>query len=119
MTSHIKGIKAQTLARLATRAELRQPGILERRLSAPGAGGSGLGGMFASSLMGSVVGSVIGSAIAHQFMGGFGHAPMDTSGDQVASADDSDTDTGDTDTGNDSGDDLGGDIGGDDLGSDL
>ena len=113
---------AQTLARMATRAELRQPGTLERRLSGPGAAGPGLGGMFASSLMGSVVGSVIGSAIAHQFLGGFGHSPMDTSGDQVASGDvatdDSDTDTGDTDTGDDSAD-LGGDSGGDDIGSDL
>ncbi len=56
----------RTLARMATRAELRRPGTLERSF-----GGSSLGGMFAGSLLGSIAGTVIGSAIAHQFLGGF------------------------------------------------
>jgi len=99
----------QTLARMATRAELRQPGTLERTLG----GGPGLGGMFASSLLGSVVGSVIGSTIAHQLLGGFQHdAGMgnDASSDEVAS---DDADAADPDSGG-SGDDLGGGLG-DDL----
>jgi hypothetical protein len=98
----------QTLARMATRAELRQPGALERTLSGPG-----LGGMFASSLIGSVVGSVIGSAIAHQLLGGFPHSPA--AGDEPASdavADDADS-GGDADS-EGFGDDLGGGFG-DDL----
>ena len=56
----------RALARMATRAELRQPGTLERSF-----GGMSLGGMFAGSLLGSIAGTVIGSAIAHQFLGGF------------------------------------------------
>jgi len=99
----------QTLARMATRAELRQPGTMERTLG----GGPGLGGMFASSLMGSVVGSVIGSAIAHQFLGGFPHEAG--AGDEAASdaAGVDDADAAEADSG-DSGDDLGGGLG-DDL----
>jgi len=107
----------QTLARMATRAELRQPGFLERRLGSTGVGGPGLGGMFASSLLGSVVGSVIGSAIAHQFLGEPGHMPADTPGDHVSTdevAADDDLDADDADA-SDYGDDVGGDFGGDDL----
>jgi len=98
----------RTLARMATRAELRQPGTIERTL-----GGPGLGGMFASSPMGSVVGSVIGSAIAHQFLGGFSHEPA--TGEEPASdaAAGDDADVAEADSG-DSGDDLGGGLG-DDL----
>src|SRR6267143_1457751 len=106
----------QTLARMATRAELRQPGFLEQRLGGTALGSPGLGGMFASSLLGSVVGSVIGSAIAHQFLGGSGHLPAETPGDQSASnevAADDDMDTADADASDY--DDVGGDIGGDDF----
>ena len=109
-------IDPQTLARMATRAELRQPGFLERRLGGTGPGGPGLGGMFASSLLGSVVGSVIGSAIAHQFLGGPEHLAADTPGDHVATDEgvaDDDVDTADADAS--AYDDVGGDIGGDDF----
>ena len=54
------------LARVATRAELRQPGTLERSF-----GGMGMGGMVASSLLGSIAGSFIGTAIAQQLLEGF------------------------------------------------
>src|SRR3712207_1521988 len=58
-----------SLARMATRAELRQPGTLERTFGGMGGGygGPGFGSMFASSLLGSIAGYVIGSAIADQF----------------------------------------------------
>src|SRR5919201_321881 len=46
-----EGADPQALARMATRAEMREPGALERTL----ARGPGLGGMFASSLFGSIV----------------------------------------------------------------
>jgi hypothetical protein len=94
----------ETLARMATRSELRQPGVLERTLQRPGLGGAGLGGMFGSSLMGSIVGSVLGSAIAHEMFGGFHHdsgAQDEGTSDAVAS------DEGEADT--DEGDDFGGD----------
>ena len=78
----------QALARMATRAELRQPGFLERTLGARGAGGGiGLGGMFAGSLLSSIAGTFIGTAIAHQFLGGFDDAQPTDSGDHHAAHD--------------------------------
>jgi hypothetical protein len=70
----------QALARLATRAELREPGTLQRVFGgarfggAPGMGGMGMGGSFAGTLLSSIAGTFIGTAIAHQFLDGFdGH----------------------------------------------
>jgi hypothetical protein len=65
----------QALARLATRAEVREPGIMERIFTrTPGAGaGPGFGGIMASSLLGSVAGTVLGTMIAQSF---FGHHGM-------------------------------------------
>jgi hypothetical protein len=57
----------RNLARLATRAEARQPGTLERTFGNMGGGGPGFGSMLASSMLGSIAGYVIGSAIADQF----------------------------------------------------
>lgn len=61
-----------TLARAATRAELRQPGSLERSLSGNSAGvtpgAPGFGSMLASSLLGTVAGYVIGSALVSAFL---------------------------------------------------
>lgn len=64
----------QTLARAATRAEMRQPGVLERMFgsTAPAGGAAfgaapGLGSMMAGSLLGSVAGTVLGSMIAQEF----------------------------------------------------
>lgn len=61
----------QALARAATRAEMRQPGVLERVFGAgPGAGAGampGFGSMMAGGLLGSVAGTVLGSMIAHEF----------------------------------------------------
>ena len=50
------GASPQTLARLATRQEMRQPGSM--------------GGLMAGSLLSSIAGAMIGSAIAQQFFGG-------------------------------------------------
>jgi hypothetical protein len=124
---------AQSLARLATRAEMRQPGMMERAFGGGGlgmgGGGMGLGGAIGGSLLGSIAGSVIGSAIAHQLFGGFhGFGGMDQGAMEhgaiadhgaIASADTSDAE-GSDDVGDDSGDD-GGDLGdsGGDLGGDF
>jgi hypothetical protein len=71
----------RSLARAATRSELRQPGFLERTFGG-GYGGYGGGGymrsgpsfgsMLGGSLLGSVAGVVIGSAIADALMPGIG-----------------------------------------------
>jgi hypothetical protein len=100
----------ETLARMATRAELRQPGILERSFQGPG-----LGGMFASSLMGTIVGSVLGSAIAHQMFGGFPHdaAARDEGTSEGVAGDEGEADKKDLDDG--AGDDFGGDVGNSDI----
>ena len=57
----------KALARSATRAEVRQPGTLERNLG-PQGGGMGFGGMLASSMLGTIAGVVVGSAIAQAFI---------------------------------------------------
>lgn len=61
-----------TLARAATRAELRRPGSLERSLSGSSAGitpgAPGFGSLLASSLLGTVAGYVIGSALVSAFL---------------------------------------------------
>jgi hypothetical protein len=85
-----------TLARAATRAELRQPGSLERSLSGSTAGitpgAPGFGSMLASSMLGTVAGYVVGSALVSAFL------PWDAGYDAAAS------DTGSGDTGADAGD---------------
>jgi hypothetical protein len=55
------------LARMATRAEMRNPGALERSLGGRGGagmGGIGMGGLIAGSLLSSVAGAFIGTAVA-------------------------------------------------------
>lgn len=65
----LSGDDPQSLARLATRAEIRQPGTLEWAFGrSGGVGGIGLGGTILASL---AVGFV-GSMVAQQFMDGFG-----------------------------------------------
>jgi GNAT superfamily N-acetyltransferase len=102
-----------TLARAATRAEMRQPGTLERSFSNPAYQGLGFGSMIASSLIGTVAGYVIGSALVSAFL------PWD--GGNVDAAGDQSADSG-SDAGSDGGDasggfgDSGGDFGGGDFG---
>ena len=97
------------LARAATRAEMRQPGTMERALGGRG-GGMGMGGMIAGTLLASVAGAFIGTAIADAFFDmddGFDGA-ADAGGDELAA------DQGVDDPGADlGGGDFGGDLGGD------
>ena len=62
------GATPQALARIATRAEIKQPGAAERMFGH--AGGASLGGIMAGSLLSSIAGAVIGSMIARQFFAG-------------------------------------------------
>ncbi|MGN6241694.1 MAG: hypothetical protein ACTHNI_18360 [Cellulosimicrobium cellulans] len=59
----------QDLARMATRAEMRQPGTLERTVAGRGQGAPGFGAMVGSSLLGTIAGVVIGSAVANALFG--------------------------------------------------
>lgn len=71
----------RSLARMATRAEMREPGTMERALGG-GRGGMGMGGLVAGSLLASVAGAFVGTAIADAFLGD------ELGGDAVASGDD-------------------------------
>jgi hypothetical protein len=99
----------QSLARMATRAEMRNPGTLEqtfrgRQGMGAAGGGPGFGSMVGSSLLGTVAGVVIGSAVANMLFGpAFGDPSQDFAGGEDASG-------GDTGEGGDSGD-AGGDGG--------
>ena len=79
----------RSLARLATRAEMRQPGTLERSFG--GRGGMGMGGIFAGSMLGSIAGVFIGTAIAQQMLaddpGGDPAADESVSGEQGMESD--------------------------------
>jgi hypothetical protein len=57
----------RSLARMATRAEMRNPGTMERTLGGGRGGGMGMGGMIAGTLLASVAGAFIGTAIADAF----------------------------------------------------
>lgn len=113
-----------SLARAATRQELRQPGSLERTFARPG---MGFGTMLASSMLGTIAGVVIGTAIADMLTPDF---PADANaadsagdtGEGGADAGESGADTGEGgDWGGDSGSGgdwggSGGDFGGGDFG---
>jgi len=97
----------QALARVATRAEVRQPGILERSL------GSGALG-FGANLLTSFAMGFVGSMVAQSFfsaLGGFGEGSADAS-DSADAADANDDEGALADNGEDGGDfDDGGDMG--------
>ncbi len=109
--SEIRGDDPAALARTATRAELRQPGTIERAWGS-GAPGFGLGSMFLMSL----AGSFVGTAIAQSFLGNDPGAA--NSADSPAGVADV-TETGSDGFGAEGGDFGGGDFGGGDLGGDF
>ena len=97
----------QSLARLATRAEVRQPGTMERVFGGMGDRGRGLGGMMAGSFLSTIAGVVVGSAIAQSFLGDSNSSDA-SANDQSPDGPASDTSA---DAGSESGDFGGGDIG--------
>jgi hypothetical protein len=101
----------QSLARMATRAEMRAPGTMERTFSQVGAG-PGLGGIFLSTIAGAFIGTAIADAFFAEQAGDTGAAGGDqTHGDtgEYANA----GDAGDVGTDGDLVGDVGGDFGGD------
>jgi hypothetical protein len=96
----------QALARMATRAEMRQPGTIERTFAT--VQGPGLGGMFLSTL----AGAFVGTAIADAFFDG-----SDAGAAESGAEAESGGDPGNGDIGGDfGGGDVGGDFGGGDFG---
>ena len=76
----------RSLARMATRAEMRNPGTMERTLGGGRGGGMGMGGMIAGTLLASVAGAFIGTAIADAFLDDEGAG--DAGGEEMAAAED-------------------------------
>lgn len=113
----------RSLARLATRAEMRQPGTLERTWSgmpagAGGVGGMGMGGLMMGNFMSTIAGVMVGSMIADAFLGNSGYDQGDGASADASAADTSGADGGDFGGDAGAGDsgtfgDFGGDIGGD------
>jgi hypothetical protein len=112
-----------TLAKAATRAELRQPGTLDRAFGGDQAGGRqgpGFGSMLGASLLGTVAGYVVGSALVSTFLpdSGGADASADAGGESGAESGgdagaDSSGEGGEPDYGSGGGDYGGGDYGGD------
>jgi hypothetical protein len=112
--SELRGDDPASLARAATRAEVRQPGTIERAWGGNAGMGFGLGSWFMSTL----AASFIGTAIAQSFFDndpGSGDGDGSADGDSGSDAGDGGYDAGgaDADTAGDLG---GGDLGGGDLG---
>jgi hypothetical protein len=109
----------KSLARLATRAEMRQPGTMERTFGGVGRG-PGMGGMMGGlggSIFASLAAGFVGSLVAQQFLdsvGGFDE------GDTSEQSGDEETYDAGGDSGDYGGDDYGGgDFGGGDFGGDF
>ncbi len=102
----------QSLARMATRAEVRQPGTMERTFGSMG-GGMGMGGMMAGSFMSSIAGVVVGSAIAQSFFGGSGFFGGEGDGGGDAGANDNQS------AGDETTEDIGGEMDAGDVGGDF
>jgi hypothetical protein len=117
----------RSLARLATRAEMRQPGTLERTWSGmpagAGMGGIGMGGLMMGNFMSTIAGVMVGSMIADAFLGDAGYdgsaeaASADASGAEGGDFAAGDSGFGDGGTFGDFGGDVGGfgDFGGGDF----
>lgn len=109
----------QSLARMATRAEMRQPGTMERTFGQLPAG-PGLGGIFLATL----AGAFVGTAIADSFFGDQVSEANAAEGDPAAAVDSAgegqadwqgEGSSGDWGDGGDTGG-FGGDLGGGDFG---
>jgi hypothetical protein len=103
--SEVTGDDPRSLARTATRAEMRAPGTIERTFG--GAGVPGLGSMFLSTL----AGAFIGSSIAHAFFADDAEGGSADATGSEESADSQDAGGDDVGGGGDFGGDFGGDIG--------
>jgi hypothetical protein len=107
----------RSLARLATRAEMRQPGTLERTWSGMPAG-IGMGGLMMGNFMSTIAGVMVGSMIADAFLGNAGYDAGSAEAADASGAEGGDFAAGDSgfgDMGSGFGDFGGGDFGGGDF----
>lgn len=117
--NEITGDDPTSLARAATRAEIRQPGTIERAWGGAGGGaGFGLGSWFLSTLAASFIGTAIAQSFFDNDPGPVDGANGGDGGNSAAdgTATDSSSDTGAGDAGDAGGDFGGGDFGAGDLG---
>jgi hypothetical protein len=106
----LRGDDPASLARAATRAEVREPGTIERAWGGAGSGaGFGMGSWFLTT----IAASFIGTAIAQSF---FDNDPGAYAGDQPAADGDQSADGGDTTEAGWSDEGGGSDFGGGDFG---
>ena len=111
----IRGDDPASLARAATRAEIRQPGTIERAWGSGGAG-FGLGGSFLTIMAASFIGTAIAQSFFANDAGGSGDGQTADDGGQGSDGGET-ADAGSTDQGGDFGGDAGGgDFGGGDAG---
>lgn len=118
-SSEIRGDDPASLARTATRAEVRQPGTIER-VWGSGGGGIGIGGWFLATLAASFIGTAAAQAFFDNDPGAGGDAG-DTGDSGAGDEGDSGSEFGEGDVasgdpGGDFGDFGGGDFGGGDFG---
>jgi hypothetical protein len=115
----IRGDDPASLARAATRAEIRQPGTIERAWGSGGAGFS-LGSWFLTTLAASFIGTAIAQSFFDNDPGAYaGDQPTEAGNDGSDAGDTADAGYGDADdagVGGDLGGDFGGDFGGGDIG---
>jgi len=118
-----RGDDPRSLAQLATRAEIRQPGTVERAFGRGAIGGGGVGGLgMGSGLLGTFVTAFAGTLVAQALFSDLADGELfdggrdggDDHGD--ASADDASADSGGGDTIDSGGNDFGADVGGGDFG---
>jgi hypothetical protein len=102
------GDDPRSLARMATRADVNQPGTVERAFG----GGAGMGGVLLSSFAGAFAGTLIAQSLFSEFAGDEAGGEGDGGGE--GDAGDAGADSGDADLGG--GDFGGGDVGGGDFG---
>lgn len=111
----IRGDDPASLARAATRAEIRQPGTIERAWGSGGAG-FGLGSWFLTTLAASFIGTAIAQSFFDDDPGAYaGDRPTDSGADGTQGSDTADAGS-DAEGDLSGGDDFGGDLGGGDLG---
>ena len=107
------------LARVATRAEMREPGTMERVYGQMPARGGFLGGLgFGGTFLNTLAGAFVGTAIASTLFGSYGYPPGDPANPDSGGGDSGDGDSGEGGDGGDAADggDYGGDVGGGDFG---
>jgi hypothetical protein len=117
--SEIRGDDPASLARAATRAEIRQPGTIERAWGGGSGAGFGLGGMLLSVMAGSFIGTAVAQSFFDNdrgFDGSSGDGGDGDGGASDAGSDDLGSDGGMADSGDFGGDMGGGDMGGGDFG---